>query len=118
MQISLSDTMLVTVTGIAIVFTVLIVLVAVMSLFGKVVSSSSKKPEKVAKETPDKPVVKAPSLPVAQNEDEDEIIAVIAAAVVAFSQSAGKQYAVRSIRRSSGRSAWASAGVYENTRPF
>lgn len=53
---------------------------------------------------------------------DDDLIAVIAAAVYAFGESAGQKLTVKSIRqvtaRKEGRSVWASAGVYENTRPF
>ena len=122
MKISLADTMLVTVTGISIVFFVLILLVFVMYLFGKAASSGGKKTEKkapkaiAAEQKPSSPPKAALSVPV--GEDEGELIAVIAAAVQALGESTGKRYAVRGIRPSGARSAWAAAGIYENTRPF
>jgi len=122
MKISLADTMLVTVTGISIVFFVLILLVFVMYLFGKAASPGGKKTAKKAEKTvaaeqkPSSPPPVAPSVPA--GEDEGELIAVIAAAVQALGEATGKRYAVRGIRPSGARSAWAAAGIYENTRPF
>ncbi len=121
MKISLADTMLVTVTGISIVFFVLILLVFIMYLFGKAASSGGKKTAKKAEKTvaaEQKPSSPKVVLSVPAGEDEGELIAVIAAAVQALGESTGKRYAVRGIRPSLTRSAWAAAGIYENTRPF
>ncbi len=64
------------------------------------------------------PVLTPASVP----ETDDDLIAVIAAAVCALGESAGQKLAVKSVRqvnaRRQGRSVWAAAGVYENTRPF
>lgn len=122
MKIHFEDTMLVTVTGIIIVFIVLILLVLIMYLFGKVASSGSAKKGEKAQEIPAPAKQKvAPSAGLASalpTGDDDELIAVIAAAVQALSESSGKSYAVRSVRPSPSRPVWASAGIYENTRPF
>ena len=120
MKMTWGDTMLVTVTGITIVFTVLIVLVFVMYLFGKVASSRGNKEQKSTdKPAPTKQKAAPPPAALsASSGDEDELIAVIAAAVQSLGESSGKRYAVRSIRPSGARSAWAAAGIYENTRPF
>ena len=121
MKISLADTMLVTVTGIAIVFIVLILLVFIMYLFGKVASSGGNKDQKKqektapAKQKPLPPTGTALSVPAG---DEGELIAIIAAAVHSLGEASGKRYTVRSIRPAGTRSAWATAGIYENTRPF
>ena len=60
------------------------------------------------------PVVAAPS------EDEDEIIAVIAAAVDAMYAGSGKRGIVRSVKpaASTYHKPWAVAGIYENTIAF
>lgn len=53
-------------------------------------------------------------------EDDDEIIAVIAAAVATMYDGTGKSAVIRSVRPSvkPNRSVWSAAGVYENTRAF
>lgn len=64
-------------------------------------------------------VESAPISSAAPAAGDDDLIAVIAAAVYAFGESTGKTLAVRSIRRAKDRRpVWASTGVYENTRPF
>lgn len=121
MKISLADTMLVTVTGIAIVFIVLILLVFVMYLFGKIATSGGKKGVKQQEKPNPAQQITAPPPAATSNladGEDDELIAVIAAAVQAIGEGSGKRYAVRSIRPALSRSAWASAGIYENTRPF
>lgn len=125
MKISFGNTMLVTVTGIVIVFIVLILLVLIMVLFGKVASSGrAKRGEEAPQKTvPVKnnnhmtppPVSLASGLPAG---DDDELIAVIAAAVQALDHDSGKRYVIRSVRPALARPVWASAGIYENTRPF
>ena len=108
----------VTLSGIVIVFLALILLVLVISAF-----SLFFKEKKVAKcETP-KQVAKPAKKPVAvanTTEDEDEIIAVIAAAVDAIYSGSGKKAVIRSIRPATvgGRPAWATAGLMENTKAF
>ena len=62
------------------------------------------------------------SAPVVQTSDDgvsDEVVAVISAAVAAMYDSPSKAR-IKSIKKSSngGRSAWANAGVLDNTRPF
>ena len=50
---------------------------------------------------------------------EEEVVAVIAAAIAAMGASSGKKLALRSIKTAkSSRSAWAAAGIADNTRPF
>ena len=47
------------------------------------------------------------------------MVAVIAAAIAAMGAASGKRLALRSVRTAKGsRSAWASAGIADNTRPF
>lgn len=62
------------------------------------------------------------SVPV--SDEDEETVAAIIAAIMALGDAEGKNYEVKSIRKSmplrqrSGRSAWAEAGLYENTAPF
>lgn len=122
-----------TLTGLAVVFLGLLILIVYLLLSGKVFvaignrGKSAKKSEaKPAASAPaPKPAAKAtvpkaaPSAPV---EDEDEIAAVIAAVIAAMSAVDGKNYAVRSVkpvrRAGSCRSAWAQAGMSDVTAPF
>lgn len=121
-QMSKGDTMLVTtITGMLIVFAALILLIFIIWLFGKFFSGA-KKTEKT--ETAVKAAAKASPvvLPTATAQSNDDIIAVIAAAVAVYGESEGKKYAVRSVRRAANntgvRSAWAAAGIAENVRSF
>ncbi|MBQ2423154.1 MAG: OadG family protein [Clostridia bacterium] len=115
-----------TFSGVAIVFgmlLILVVMIAIFGLFGKAGNGKSDKkakPEKLpkvkkmAEPSPVKNVVNATS-----NVDDDEVIAVISAAVAMMYEGTGKKAVIRSIRPSSvGRSAWANAGVRDNVRAF
>lgn len=110
--------------GFIVVFTVLILLILIVTLYSKIVTSVQKAGEK--KKEKKKVIVKAeviepsPAPAVPEKDDDEipgEIIAVIAAAVDAmYGETPHK---IRSVRKSrSSRSAWAKAGVLENTRPF
>lgn len=120
---------IVIVTGLVVVFTVLVVLIFLIWAFGKIVTSITNRPkkEKSQPQVQDKAEVKAvsPSVkqatvsPKAEDGLSDEIVAVIAAAVASLSESTGVSYGIKSIRRAnSGRPSWATVGVLENTRPF
>lgn len=109
-----------TLTGLVVVFLTLILLTFVITLFGKIVGGLSKKPAAAEKAAPEKAEAPAPAAqPVVEEEsaDNDELIAVISAAVYAYGEASGKQYVVRAVKPS-GRSSWAAAGVAENTRAF
>lgn len=108
----------VTLSGIAIVFIALILLVLVISVFSLFFTQ-----KKITKSDVPKQVAKPAKKPVAVTntaEDEDEIIAVIAAAVDAIYSGSGKKAVIRSIRPATvgGRPAWATAGIMENTKAF
>ena len=115
-----------TFSGVAIVFgmlLILVIMIAVFGLFAKVGNGKSvkkAKPEKalkvkkVAEPSPSKSAVNTLS-----NVDDDEVIAVISAAVAMMYEGTGKKAVIRSIRTSSaGRSAWANAGIRDNVRAF
>ena len=55
--------------------------------------------------------------PVVDDSVPDEVIAVISVAVYSMYGSREK-VRIKSVKRSKKRSAWANAGVIENTRPF
>ena len=115
-----------TFSGVAIVFgmlLILVVMIAVFGLFGKAGNSVKDKKAKAEK----LPKVKKVAEPLqvknvagaSSNADDDEIVAVISAAVAMMYEGTGKKAVIRSIRPSSvGRSAWANAGVRDNVRAF
>lgn len=116
------------VTGLVVVFLILLLLVFVLWTLGKVMNIE-RKPKKTAKSEPRQAAaVPAPApapIPVPEavqevEEDDDEIIAVIAAAIAAYGERDGKQYKIASVKRKEKavRSNWSAAGVAENTRPF
>lgn len=110
------------VTGLVVVFLILILLVIVLWALGKVMNIKRKPKEAAPKAEPQKSEA-APAQAVIEDEfeeDDSEIIAVIAAAVAAYGESEGKQYRVASVKRKEKavRSNWSAAGVAENTRPF
>lgn len=110
----------VTFTGIVVVFGMLVLLVLVLYIFGLLFD---KKPKKEKVREPKAPVVKketkpTPAAPVVQN--NDEIVAVIAAAVAAMYEGSAVKPVIRRIKKSGNnvRPAWTAAGIFENTRSF
>lgn len=115
--------------GFIIVFFVLVLLIVIITIYGKIIRTVQGASQK-HKEQKERVVVSAkteekPSEPVFFGDSDDggeeipgEIIAAIAAAVDAvYGKSAHGR--IRSVKRSrSPRSAWGSAGLIDNTRPF
>ena len=100
-------------TGFVVVFAVLILLIFIIAIYGKIVSSAQNKSKEKSAPAP-APVQKvAPS-----NGLTDEIVAVIAAAVDSTYGVGNAK--IKSIKKSpsSGRPAWGQVGVIDNTRPF
>ena len=121
------------VTGISVVFVILILLIIIMTIMGKIFESIDKKkkaPKPVLEARTQAPAAKSvsdaakkPAEPLPEEEFEDvddgEIVAVIAAAIAAFSEADGKEYRITGIkRRKNVRSGWSAAGIAENTRSF
>lgn len=105
-----------------IVFAALIIFVIIFWLFGKAFSGKKKNApaEKKAivtqvQTTPQKAPVPVSAAPTGTDE---EVVAAITAAIMAFTGSGN--FTIRRITRAqqSGRPAWAQAGILENTRPF
>ncbi|MBQ5563121.1 MAG: OadG family protein [Clostridia bacterium] len=121
-NIELALTLLI--AGFVIVFVVLILLIAIITLYGKIIQSAqnavSNKREKKLEENKEKQTVKSIVREDIEEDDgaiPEEIIAVIAAAVDAVYGS--KPHKIKNIRRSrSVRSSWGNAGIAENTKPF
>ncbi len=126
-----TDIASVVITGMSVVFIGLVLLVLFVSIYGGLFNKANqKKKEKQeaekqaaeaekAKKTENKPVQSAVNAPAATDGIEEEIVAVIAAAVAAIGEKSGKKLVVKSIKRSvSQRDPWAAAGLVDNTRPF
>ena len=112
-----------TFSGVAIVFgmlLILVVMIAIFGLFGKAGNGKSDKKAKPEKLPKVKKIAEPSLVKNAVNaSDDDEVIAVISAAVAMMYEGTGKKAVIRSIRPSSvGRSAWANAGVRDNVRAF
>lgn len=122
----------VTISGIGIVFAVLLLLVGVFYLFGSVMKRTGGKKHNSQKAVNSKPKTKkeqpkqaafTPKQPPAIQVVEDgvplEVVAAITAAIA--ETEGGRSYTIRSIRRqqpAGSRPAWAMAGIADNTRPF
>ena len=104
-------------TGLVVVFAVLILLTFIFYLFGKVAGRGGKTSSNAAVSAPSPastqavpPAPKAARAPVVEDG--------ISAAVAAMSEG-GRQYSLCSVSRVRGqRPVWAAAGLAENTRPF
>lgn len=122
----------VVITGLAVVFIGLILLIALVWLYGKIFQAindkAAKKAAAAAAAKSEAKAEKAPApapAPVIEDGIEEEVAAVIAAAVAAYGAQTGKRLAVRSIRSADGgsgsrrvRNAWGAAALSEATRPF
>ena len=114
--------------GFLVVFTVLVLLIVIVTLYSKIIrltqDAGKKRKELTHEEAVEtsEPKRELRSLTRADIEEEDdeipgEIIAVIAAAVDAVYGE--KPHKIRSVKRERpARSAWSRAGAMQNTRPF
>ena len=111
----------VTITGIVLVFLILILLMAIITLEGKIFDSMNAK-KKAAKEAakapaaqPAAPVQQAAAAPAPQVEEgiPGDVIAAIMAAIHAMGN--GK-YTLKAVRRS--KNGWGNADVNDTTAPF
>ena len=111
----------VTVTGIVLVFLILVLLMAIITLEGKIFDSMNAK-KKAAKEAakapaakPAAPVQQAAAAPAPQVEAgiPGDVVAAIMAAIHAMGN--GK-YTLKAVRR--GTNGWGKAGVNDTTAPF
>ena len=116
------DTMNVTLCGISIVFLMIVLLFVIIKVFGismdkiQGVPKTKKVVKPAAKQQPK--IVKTNKT---ANENDDEIIAVISAAVAALYDGSGTTPLIKSIKHNGKRIArnnWANAGVLENTKAF
>ena len=115
------------ITGIVIVFLILAILIFFLWAMGKIFQTIENSKKKKAEENA-LVIAVAPAISEAQTDeaeiyeenDDDEIIAVISAAIAAYGEAEGKQYRICGIkkREKSQRSGWSAAGIAENMRSF
>ena len=111
----------VTFTGIILVFMILVLLMAIITLEGKIFDSlnakknAAKAAPKAPAATPAAPVQQAAAAPAPQVEEgiPGEVVAAIMAAIHAMGN--GK-YTLKAVRR--GKNGWGKAGVNDTTAPF
>ncbi len=117
----------VVITGITVVFIGLVLLVVILLLFGLISKAKRKSADKKAElkntvKTDVKSMPKVePAKPALEIDDniEEEIVAVITAAIAHMSEKSGKRLTLKSIKTAKPqRTAWATAGLIDNTRPF
>ena len=112
-------------TGFSVVFAVLLILIGIIKGYGSIIFNIQNKKRikkaernadlpKVEREPDDEPVIITEAAP---DTDTDELIAVISAAV--YSVYSLSKVRIRSVRKATPRgSAWRSAGISDNTKPF
>ena len=109
-------------TGFAVVFAVLLMLIGIIKLYGTIIyhiqTKKAKPPKgKVVREEEETLPATQPVAVIEAAEDDDELIAVISAAV--YSVYSSSQVRIKNIRKSPVRTnAWRAAGLSDNVRPF
>ena len=115
-------------TGFLVVFAVLFLLIGIIKLYSFAIGRAQQRADNRKRrkieivDAPENPSAPAPRIfapPADEDDDEipEEVVAVIAAAVAVMYGSPGKAR-IKHIKKAGGRSAWANAGVLDNTRPF
>lgn len=118
----------VVITGIVVVFIGLVLLILLVSIYGKIFdvinsraarkAEEAKKAAEAAKAVAKPEPIKAAAL-VVEDGIEEETVAVIMAAISAMSSAEGKKLVLKSVKTAKPqRPAWSTAGIIDNTRPF
>lgn len=117
----------VVITGVVVVFIGLILLIFFVFLYGRIFEAINNKKSEKSKKILENKVSAASNqnnnqsepIPIIENGIDEEVIAVIAAAIMAMSAKSGKKLALKSVKHAKPiRPVWANAGIAENTRPF
>lgn len=118
----------VVITGIVVVFIGLVLLILLVSIYGKIFdvinSRAARKAEEAKKDAEaakaaTKPEPVKVAAPVVEDGIEEETVAVIMAAISAMSSAEGKKLVLKSVKTAKPqRPAWSTAGIIDNTRPF
>lgn len=109
----------ITVTGLAVVFIALLLLIVIIWLMGKISQGLNKKdkPKKETLKKQTKPTKTNVVKSEGSNGIDSQTVAVIIAAISASMGS--DNFVIKSVKRTkSNRSAWNQAGVLQNTNPF
>ena len=119
---------IITLTGILVVFFILAILIFIFWLMGTIFQSIDKNKKNKAEAAKKAAAAAAPAPApapvveeaVSESDSDEEIMAVISAAVAAYAAEEGTAYTIRNVKRRDNRtrSAWSLAGIGENTRPF
>lgn len=119
---------IITITGILVVFFILVILIFLFWVLGKTFQTIDKNKaakaeaaKKAAAPAPAPAAAPAPVEEIVEEDDNDnEIMAVISAAIAAYAEEEGTSYTIRDVKKRDkrARSAWSLAGIGENTRPF
>lgn len=119
----------VVITGIVVVFIGLVLLILLVSIYGKIFdvingraarkAEEAKKAAEAAAKAVAKPEPIKAAAPVVEDGIEEETVAVIMAAISAMSSAEGKKLVLKSVKTAKPqRPAWSTAGIIDNTRPF
>ena len=101
----------VTITGIVLVFAILVLLMAIITLEGKIFDAMNGK--KAAAPAAKPAAAQAPAAPQVEQGIPADVVAAIMAAI--YSMGNGK-YVLKAVRR--GKNGWGKAGVNDTTAPF
>ena len=118
---NLGSDVVITITGIVLVFLILVLLMAIITLEGKIFDSLDAK-KKAAKAAPKAPAAVKPAAPVQQAaapapQVEEGIPGDVVAAIMAAIYAMGNgKYTLKAVRR--GKNGWGKAGVNDTTAPF
>ena len=117
---NLGSDVVITITGIVLVFAILVLLMAIVTLEGKIFDGMNVKKAaakaavpKAPEVLPAAPVQQAAPAPVVEEGIPGDVVAAIMAAIHAMGN--GK-YTLKAVRRS--RNGWSKAGVNDTTAPF
>ena len=111
-------------TGLIVVFLALILLIIVMMAMGAAFGNRKNEKKKASVITPKAPeTTPVPATVPVQSDDgiEEEVVAVITAAISAMMAESGNTsgFVIKNIRRTrEARPAWSMAGLQQNTKPF
>lgn len=122
MEMQMDYVIAVVITGLVVVFLGLILLIAFISAIGAVFKKINKKKAVTLEKPAEAPKAAVKPVSAASDNDSDEVIAVISAAVAMMAASDGTAYRIKSVKAASAngssRSAWAAAALRETTNPF
>ena len=109
----------VVITGIVVVFIGLVLLILLVSIYGKIFDVINGRAARKAEEAKKAAEAAKAVAPVVEDGIEEETVAVIMAAISAMSSAEGKKLVLKSVKTAKPqRPAWSTAGIIDNTRPF